>query len=218
MLVGTRMKHPVLTISPETSLADALKLMNNQRFRRLPVVDPSGKLLGIVTERQLLKASPSNATTLDVYEIKDAMNKVSVSSIMTRNVATVTVDTTIEEVARVMAEKKVGGVPVVDGDNVVGIITATDIFNIFLEVLGGFEPGIRVSAYIGQQPGTIAKLSQSIFEAGGNIRSLGTFKGDSSSHIEVTFKVCGIEKEDLLNAVKPNVIEIIDVRGSRSTC
>jgi acetoin utilization protein AcuB len=218
MLVGNRMKFPVITISPDTSLADALKLMHKQNIRRLPVVDGHGKLVGIVTERQLLKASPSNATTLDIYEIKEGMDRVKVESIMTRDVITATEDTTFEEVARLMAEKKIGGVPIVKSGEVVGIISATDIFNLFLEVLGAYEPGIRISAFIGQEAGTIADLSSAIFEVGGNIRSLGTFKGESSGNVEVTFKVCGVEKDVLIKAIEPHVKEIIDVRGTRSSC
>jgi acetoin utilization protein AcuB len=218
MLVGKRMKHPVITISPETSLAEALKLMHDKNIRRLPVVDSHGKMVGIVSERQLLKASPSNATTLDIYEIKGAMDRVKVESIMIRDVVTATEDTTLEEIARLMAERKIGGIPIVKGGEVVGIISETDVFNSFLEVLGAYEPGIRISAFIGQEAGTIADLASAIFNAGGNIRSMGTFKGESSGNVEVTFKVCGVEKSILLKAIEPHVKEILDVRGTRSSC
>ncbi|NPV86484.1 MAG: CBS domain-containing protein [Anaerolineae bacterium] len=217
MLTGKRMTHPVITISPETSVADALRIMHERHIRRLPVVK-NGKLVGIVSERTLLKASPSIATTLDVYEIKEALDKLKVESIMKREVITVTEDTPLEDVARLMAENKIGGIPVVKGDEVVGIITETDIFKVFLEVLGAHEAGIRVSAYIGQEPGTIAKLAKAIADIGGNIRSLGTFLGESSGNIEVTLKVCGVTKEQLAEAVTPNVVELIDIRGMKSTC
>jgi acetoin utilization protein AcuB len=90
--------------------------------------------------------------------------------------------------------------------------------HVFLEVLGAHEPGIRLSAFLGQEPGTMASLTKAIADIGGNIRSLGTFMGESSGNIEVILKVCGATKEELVNAVKPHVKEIIDVRGTKSAC
>lgn len=109
MFVGSRMKHPVITIGPKTSLDEALSLMHNEHVRRLPVVDQSGSLVGIVTELDLLKASPSAATSLSVWEIKSLLSAFPIEKIMSREVFTVTEDMPLEDAARIMTDHKIGG-------------------------------------------------------------------------------------------------------------
>jgi acetoin utilization protein AcuB len=212
MFVGSRMKHPVITIGPKTSLDEALSKMTNEHVRRLPVVDNSGNLIGIVTELDLLKASPSEATSLSVWEIKSLLSSFPVEKIMTKEVITVTEDTPIEEAARVMADKKIGGMPVVRGTSIVGIITETDIFKAFLEVLGAREPGLRLTVELAKEPGVLAKLTQAIFEMGGNILSLGSFLGEDSKTGLLVLKIDGVEEKALLNAIKPYVSRVEDIR------
>ena len=100
MLVGNRMSSPVITVHPDTPMEEALNLMHRESVRRLPVVDNHGKLIGIVSERQLLKEHPSEATTLSVWEQREMLRKVTIKKIMTREVTTVTENTTIEEAAK----------------------------------------------------------------------------------------------------------------------
>lgn len=212
MLVGKRMSTPVITIRPDASLEESLNLMRAERIRRLPVVDNHGKLVGIVSDRQLLAASPSEATTLSVYEIRELMNKVKIETIMTTNVFTITANTPIEEAARIMADKKIGGMPVVEKDKIVGIITESDIFKVFLELLGAREKGTRLTVETKDAPGLFAKISKAIFEAGGNIIALGTFLGETSGVSEITIKVNGIDKATLLRVVNPYIVSVVDVR------
>ncbi len=216
MLVGKRMKTPVITIHPDTTLEAALNLMQAEHIRRLPVVDSNGKLVGIISERQLLAASPSDATTLSVYEMRELMNKVTVEKIMTTRVLTVTADTPLEETARIMADNKIGGMPVVDGAKVVGMITETDVFKVFLELLGAREKGLRLTIETRDAPGTLAKISKAIFDAGGNIIALGTFMGKSSDVSEVMVKVSGVDKDKLLDVVKPFIVSVVDVRETKA--
>ncbi|TLN19111.1 CBS domain-containing protein [bacterium] len=216
MFVGDRMSYPVITITPAASLDDAWRLMNREHISRLPVVDNRGHLLGIVSLKQLLRYMPSEATTLDVYEIKGAMNSIKLERIMTRKVITVTADTPIEEAARIMVDNEIGGIPVVEGDGLVGIITETDVFKTFIEVLGAREPGIRLSVGMQKTPGQMARLTQALFDAGANILSMGTFLGHSSSVGEVTLKVDGIEKDRLVMLVTPLVEKVIDVRETQA--
>ncbi len=150
MLVGERMTPRPITVNEETSLPEALELMRKEKIRRLPVLDKHGKLVGIVTELDLLRASPSPATTLSMYEIPYLLSKVKMRDIMTREVITVTEDTPIEEAARIMADNKIGGLPVMRDDKLVGIITETDIFKLMLELFGRppewhprYPPGAR---------------------------------------------------------------------------
>ncbi len=212
MFVGSRMKHPVITIGPKTSLDEALSLMTKEHIRRLPVVDHSGSLIGIVTELDLLKASPSAATSLSVWEIKSLLSSYPVEKIMTREVASVTEDLPIEEAARIMSDRKIGGLPVFSCESVVGIITETDIFKAFLEVFGAREAGLRLTVELGKEPGILAKLTGAIFELGGNIISLGSFLGEDSKTSEVVFRIDGVEEKELLKAIKPLVSRIVDVR------
>jgi acetoin utilization protein AcuB len=186
--------------------------MHKEHIRRIPVVDKHGNLVGIITELQLLKASPSDATTLDAFEMRGMMEKVKIESLMSRQVITVSEDTPIEEAARIMAEKKIGGLPVVKDGKVVGIITETDLFKIFLELTGAHRPGLRVSVMTTDQPGELAKITKAIFEVGGNIVSLGTFMGDESDTSELTLKVDGVSQDKLLAAIKPYIKSIVDVR------
>lgn len=212
MFVGDRMSHPVITILPAASLNDAWHLMTRTHISRLPVVDSRGRMVGIVSLKQLLRYMPSEATTLDVYEIKGAMNSIKIEAIMTRNVITVTADTPIEEAARIMVDNEIGGIPVVEGESLVGIITETDLFKVFLEVLGAREPGIRMTVSLLKVPGQLATLFQAIFNAGGNVISVGTFQGHTSTTNEVTIKVEGIGREALEALVTPLVTQVLDVR------
>lgn len=212
MLVGERMSHPVITIHPDMPLQEALNLMHQEHIRRLPVVDNRGQLVGIVSERDLLHASPSDATTLSVWELNYLLCKITIGEIMTRNVITVNVDTPIEEAARIMADAKIGGLPVARNGKVIGIITETDLFRIFPEMLGAREPGVRLAVLVPNVPGELAQLTKSIFDTGGNIVALGTFLGDSSENREVTIKVTGIDPQTLEELVTPLTDRVVDIR------
>jgi acetoin utilization protein AcuB len=193
-------------------MQDALNLMREEHVRRFPVVDKHGRLVGIVSEKDLLNASPSDATSLSVYEVNYLLYKITVDKIMTRNVITITEDTPLEEAARIMADNKIGGLPVVRGDMVIGIITETDLFKIFLELLGAREPGVRLAALIPNEPEELSQLTKAIFNIGGHVIALGTFLGDSSENLEICIKVSGVDAQLLEDAVKPYVEKIVDMR------
>lgn len=212
MLVKNRMSHPVITVRPDLPVQEALDLMRKEHVRRFPVVDPDNKLVGIVSESDLLNASPSDATSLNVWEITYLMSKITVGKVMTKDVATVTEDTPLEEAARIMSDKKIGGLPVMRGDELVGIITETNLFRIFLELLGAREKGVRLTVQTRNQPGSLEKLTDEILKLGGNIIALGTFMGDNASNGTVVVKVSGVSKEALQAGVQPVVEAIDDIR------
>lgn len=212
MLVGSRMSHPVITITPETTLEDAHSLMEKEHIRRLPIVNKDGNLVGIITESDLLKASPSKATLLDKWEINTLMNTLPVERIMTKDVITIIEDMPLEEAARIMADKKISGLPVVSGEKVIGMLTETDIFKVFLEVMGARQPGIRVTFKLINKPGQLAKISRAVCDIGGDIIAMGTFSGESSGEGEMMMKVSGVELEALKNALKPYIVELEDAR------
>lgn len=211
MLVGERMSHPVITIGPELPVVEALSLMRREHIRRTPVIK-NGKLVGIVSDHDLLNASPSPATSLSVWEINYLLSKIMVQDVMSKKVLTVSRDTPIEEAARIMADNKIGGLPVLDGDQVVGIITETDLFKVFLELMGAREPGIRVTAYFHEEPGVLARLTRVIAEAGGNFIAFGQFKGADSSTRMLTFKVEGLDEAQVKALTESARMEVTDIR------
>lgn len=213
MLVGERMTKRPITVTEDTSLPEALELMRKERIRRLPVLDKHGNLVGIVTELDLLKASPSPATTLSIYEIPYLLSKIKMRDIMTRNVITVTEDTPIEEAARIMADNKIGGLPVMRDGRLVGIITETDIFKIFLELFGARQKGIRVTLLVPERRGILAQVTTKIAEIGGNIISLGTAMGEDPTTSMLILRVSEVSEEALLGALKSlEEVRILDAR------
>jgi acetoin utilization protein AcuB len=213
MFVGDRMSRPVISVSPDTPINDALAMFKKEHIRRAPVLK-DGKLIGIVSERDLLNASPSSATTLSIWEMHYLISKVKVKNVMTRKVVTVTRDTPIEEAARIMADKKIGGLPVMDGDRVVGMITETDLFKVFLELMGARDKGIRVTATIEDKPGELAKVTKAIANAGGNFVAFGFFAGEDASTKVLTFKVEGMKPNEVKSALKDVVKKFWDIRES----
>jgi acetoin utilization protein AcuB len=135
MKVSERMTTPVITALPDLPIQEALNLMREKGIRRIPVVDKGGRLKGIVSDRDLLHASPSDATSLSVWELNYLLSKVTLRDVMTKSVITVEGDSRIRETARIMVDKKIHGLPVMDGDTMVGIITETDLFKVLVELL-----------------------------------------------------------------------------------
>jgi acetoin utilization protein AcuB len=212
MLVRERMTAHPITIDSDTSVTDAINFMRHNRVRRLPVLDKRGRLVGIVAEKDLLYASPSPATSLSVYEIGYLLSKLKVSEIMVREVITVCPDCPLEEAARIMVDHKIGGLPVVEGDKLVGLITETDLFKVFLEMFGAREQGWRASIAVPNQPGELAKVSGEIAQLGGDIVALGTYYGPDNTQSRIVLKVRGLAKEDLLGAFDKAGAQVLDIR------
>jgi acetoin utilization protein AcuB len=213
MFVGERMSHPVISVSPETPIHDALVMFKKEHIRRAPVIK-DGKLVGIVSESDLLNASPSTVTSLSVWEINYLISKVTVKQVMSKKVKCIDVGTPIEEAARIMADSKIGGVPVMRSGTIAGIITETDLFKIFLELMGAREKAIRVTALVEDKPGQLAKVTKAIAEAGGNFVSFGMFSGPDTSTKMLTFKVAGLKKDDVKKALEKVVKKFWDIRFS----
>lgn len=136
MYVKDQMTTPVFTLTPDTPFLDALKLMRERKIRRIPIVDEQGKLLGIVSERDLLHAEPSPATSLSVWEMNYLLWKLRLGDVMTKPAVTVTPLTKLQDAASLMIKHKIGGLPVVDAEEkVIGVITETDIFKAFVALL-----------------------------------------------------------------------------------
>jgi acetoin utilization protein AcuB len=212
MLVGRRMTRNPITVRPEVSIAEALEQMRREKIRHLPVVEKGGKLVGIVTRQDLLYASPSSVTSLNVWEVTYLVSQIKVREVMTKKAITASEDTPVEEAARIMADNKVGCLPVVRDKIVVGIITESDLFRIFLELFGAREKGIRLSLLAPYFKGSMAQITSEITKNGGLILAFNTFLGEDPTNWGAHVKVTDISMEKLLEVVEPLVIEILDVR------
>lgn len=212
MKVGQRMTRNPITITPDVTVPEAQAIMRREKVQRLPVLDNNGRLVGIVTSLDLIHASPSPATSLDIYEMHYLLSKLKVEKVMTRQVITVTEDLPIEEAARIMVDNKISGLPVMRGDVLVGIITETDLFKLFIELFGARHKGIRITLLLPEKKGELAKVSNAITECGGNIVSFAIFEGEDPTNGYCTLKVTGVEKAALLEAVTPLVEKVVDVR------
>lgn len=212
MLVGDRMSHHPVTAGPEMPINEALQLMKDRKVRRLPVLDKRGHLVGIVSEKDLLNAAPSSATTLSVWELNYLISRITVADVMTKNVITVGEFTPLEEAACIMADKKIGGLPVMRDDRLIGIITETDIFKTFIEMLGAREKGLRVSLLIPEEHGSLANVTGAVTKLGGNIVALGTFLGEDASNRTVTLKVRDVDKDQLVKQMESMGITVLGIR------
>ncbi|MBN1953443.1 MAG: CBS domain-containing protein [Anaerolineae bacterium] len=208
MLVKDRMTANPVTITPETSLKDALALIRSQPFRHLPVVDEDNRPVGIVTEKSLVYASPSPDLSLSVFEIDYLLSRTMVSQIMQQETVVVSPEVPIEEAARIMVDHRIGCLPVVQDNRLVGIISDTDIFRVFVEGLGGGHPSLRVTVTIPERVGSLAQLANCIAQVGGNIHSLGTFWGEGPQDRILAFRVEGVDREELVASLESNDIQI----------
>ena len=212
MLVGYRMTPDPITVAPDLPIAEALEQMRRADVHRFPVVNKKGQLVGIVTHQDLLYASPSSVTSLNVWEVTYLLNQVKVKETMTRKLLTVEEDCPIEEAARLMRDNEVGGLPVMRGEKLVGIITESDVFDIFLELFMAQEEGIRLTVLAPYFKGSLAQISTAITERGGLIHALNTFLGENEDTWGCHLRVADIGQEELLEVVEPLVVKVLDVR------
>lgn len=212
MLVRDRMSRNPITTYPAASVPDALQVMRGSKVRQLPVLNDKGKLVGIVSLDDLLRVSPSPASSLSIYELNYLLEKIKVEEVMTREVITVTEDMALEEAGRIMADNKISGVPVMRGEELVGILTETHLFNVLVELFGARKPGVRVVTHLPEVPGTISKVTGEISERGGIIVALGEVDEPENGRITMTMKVQNIDRDTLVEALKPLVLDIEDVR------
>lgn len=167
MLIVERMTRNPATITADATVGQALEIVEIRDAHHLPVIDAKGSLVGIVSEKDLLRASCEDL----------------VGEVMTTEVITASEYTELEEAARVMVDHKISSLPVLRADKLVGIITETDLFNIFLELLGARERGVRLTMLIPEEKGMLASVTREIAALNGNILALGTFRGeDHQSH------------------------------------
>jgi acetoin utilization protein AcuB len=205
MYIRNRMTANPYTVSPDATVAETLELMRDKGIRRVPVVK-NDKLVGIITERKLLEVSPSPATTLSIFEINYLLSKTKIDSIMTKKVVTVTTDSLLEEAAVKMREFDIGGLPVLEDGKLVGIITETDVFDSFIEIMGFKDQGSRIAVEIDDdKPGVLEKIASVIAGFDINISHLAFFRN------EIIIRVNALNVEGLVKALEEKGFKVISV-------
>ncbi|MDA8229500.1 MAG: CBS domain-containing protein [Desulfitobacterium hafniense] len=174
MYVEQFMTSQVFTVGPEDNIADTIALMREKKINRLPVLD-KGKLVGIVTDGDLREVSPSPATTLSIFELNYLVAKTPIKEIAVKKVITCGPKTTIEEAALLMRDHEIGALPVVEGGKLVGIITESDIFDAFLDIMGFRSPGQRVVIETKDEMGVMSDLASTMKDFDVNISSLAVY-------------------------------------------
>ena len=198
MLVKNWMSKEVITVDEDDSMQRATKLMKEKNIRMLPVMK-KGRLVGVVTDRDLKRASASDATTLDIHELLYLISKIKVKDIMTKKPITVPPDFTVEETAEVLLDKKISGVPVIDQQGVlVGTITQTDVFRVLISLTGVGTRGFQFACQIEDRPGTIKEVADIIRKYGGRMVSiLPSYEGVPQGYRKVYIRMHSIDRPRL---------------------
>lgn len=203
-----------MTLDPEavagsTPVMEAMQRMRRGGYRRLPVVE-DGRLVGIVTDRDLKEATPSSATTLSVYELNYLLSRMHVSEIMSSSLATVRPDDPIEAAALAMEERRVSGLPVEEDGRLVGILTITDLLRAFVGFLGLREGGTRVTVDAPDAPGVLARMAQ----AGppSNIVAAVTSEIEPGRTRRLVLRVVGEDAEGFPERLRAAGLDVVDVR------
>jgi len=172
MPVKDWMSKDLVTIDEDTSIMKASKVMKQNDIQHLPVLK-KGRLVGIISDRDLKDATPSKATTLDIHEMYYLLDKIVVKSLMAKKLFTIAPDETVEKAAAVMLKHHVSALPVVDADRALaGIITKGDIFRAFVSVSGIYQGPLAMGLELPDQPGTIKQVTDVIRAHGGRIASI----------------------------------------------
>jgi len=221
MLVKDWMTKTVITIDVKDSMQDAINSLKEYHIPMLPVMK-KGELVGIVTDRDLKRASPSDTTTLEVHELLFLISKIKVRNIMTKDPITVPSDFTVEEAAEVFLRKGISGAPVVDQEGqIVGTITKEDLFRVLISLTGVGRRGIQFAFQIEDHPGTIRELADIIRQYGGRMVSiLSTYEGMPTGFRKVFIRMLGVEREKLPQLeddlrAKATLLYVVDHRENR---
>lgn len=206
MLVRNWMTVNTVTAGPDTSLLKLGKIMKDHDIRRIPIVDKNSAIIGIVTDRDVRDASPSKATTLDMYEIHYLLAEIKAKDIMTTKPKTIKPTDTVEKAAMIMLDNKIGGLPVVDEDNkIVGIISEQDVFKVLVITTGVREGGFQIALNIPNKQGAMRPIFDLLRQYGARIISVLSINNDAGERtIFIRLRDMATRKieEELVEAVK----------------
>jgi len=194
-------------------VTEAQALMQEHNIRHLPILDADGKLVGLVTQRSLTQAVPSDVKKFSPFVINYVLVRIKVHNIMVKEVVTIGEDVAIEEAARIMADRKIGCLPVMRDGVLVGIISDNDLFSLMVNLLGGRRGGVRVTVLQPDRAGEVARISRAIADKGGYLSVYVTYPTDDPAVWASLVKVTNVPEQtlvDTLNALPD--IRVQDVR------
>ena len=223
MVVKNWMSKEVVTVEADDSMQNAIYILQEQNIKKLPVME-KWQIAGIITDRDLKKASPSDATTLDMHELLFLISKIKVRDLMTKPVYTVQPDYTVEEAAAILLEKRISGLPVVEENNrLIGIITRSDLFRVIISLSGLGKKGIQFAIRIKDMPGTIKEVRELIHEYGARTASiLSSSDNAPPGHLNFYFRIYRIDREKLPSLLadikeKGTLLYMVDHRENKRT-
>lgn len=207
MLIQNRMTLNPYTVSPETSISDAYSLMKDHKVHRLPVLK-NGKLVGLVTKNDIQRVTPSAATSLSVFELNYLLGKMTVKDAMTKDPVTIQDSDLVENAAVLMRDNNVGTLPVMRGSRLVGIVTETDIFDAFIEMLGVRNSGSRLVVRMPNEPGAALDVFTIISKYEVNIQHMALNNGRAGA--EIIFRLDTDDTTDIKRAIIAKGYEIVE--------
>lgn len=212
MRVRDRMKENVKTVELESGINDAFRIMKENNIRRLPVLD-QGKVVGIVTLSDLNRAAPSFATSLSIYELNYLLARVKIRDVLPKEQQLLTIrsDTYIETAARIMRDNKVSGLPVVDEDQLVGIITETDLFDALIDILGVHNAHTRIDFIVKDRPGPIAEVTGLIAARDINITNIVVYFDEKKGQYKVILRMEEPEFQPIIDEMTAKGYEVESV-------
>lgn len=223
MLVKNWMSKEVITVGADDSMQNAIYILQEHNINILPVMEKEN-VVGIITDRDLKKASPSDATTLDMHELLFLTSKIKVRELMKKTVYTVSPDFTIEEAAAILLEKRISGLPVLDESRrLIGIITRSDIFQVVISMTGLGEKGIQFAICIKDMPGPIKEIREIIHEYKGRTASIiSSGENAPKGHLNVYFRIYQIDRDQLPSLIKKveksgTMLYMVDHRENKRT-
>ena len=205
MLVKEWMASKPIVVDENTSIMKATQIMKENNIRRIPVVR-DGRLIGIISDRDIKEAAPSKATSLDVHELYYLLSEIKIKDIMTPDPITLRENDSVEKAAVIMLENRISGMPIVDDDNrVVGIITETDVFKVMVSITGAYRSPIQLAFDMEDRPGSLNKLLNAIREQGGRIVSVLT----SHEHMPVGRREVYIRLKEMSDEELDRLVEFL---------
>jgi len=215
------MSKPVITAEANDSMSEVMDLMKEHEIGMVPVMK-KGKLVGIVTDRDLKRSSASDATTLEIHELLFLISKIKVKDIMTKDPITVPFDFTVEEAAEVLMKNRISGAPVVDHDGqIVGTITKGDLFRVLISLTGVGKRGIQFAFQVEDLPGTIKEVADIIRRYGGRMVSiLSTYDNVPKGYRKVFIRMYAVKRDKLQQLEadireKATLLYVVDHRENR---
>ena len=210
MYVGRIMKTDLVTVPEEISLLEARDILMEKKIAHLLVVDKKEKLLGVVSDRNLKESWASNATTLSVHELNYILDKVTVGMIMVKTIITTSPDTTIERAAQILQENRISALPVLENEELVGIITTNDVLGVLLQAIGINRESSRFSVLVKDRVGVMAEVTEILKNHGVNIRSLFTWpEKDYPGAYQLVMRVDAKDGEKAIDSLTDHGYEVL---------